>query len=293
MAGTDAGHRIGLGARLRTARERTGFTLIQAAEKLHLEPSVIEALEAENFEVLSAPVYVRGHLRRYAMLVGESPGELLLMYDSVAAVTETPDLTRVPHAERVMRPPQLARPLVGVIVALTVVAGVWLVLRGLPPVAPREPTQAEPAAGAGQPAAAQPSRSTQPSAGMQPAGVQPRPLAQPGAAVQSDIATQPDAARAPLAAQNTGESVQLRLQLAAESWVEIYDAANQRLYYDLGSAGRTISVSGAAPLRVVLGKAAAVGVESNGVERSIPAETRRGESARFLVDRSGRLTRVR
>jgi cytoskeleton protein RodZ len=57
---------VGIGARLRAARERRGLTVLQAAEKLHLDARVLEGLEVGNFEPLGAAVYVRGHLRRYA-----------------------------------------------------------------------------------------------------------------------------------------------------------------------------------------------------------------------------------
>ena len=41
---------------------------------------MVEALDADDFAALGAPVYVRGHLRRYAELVGESATELLERY---------------------------------------------------------------------------------------------------------------------------------------------------------------------------------------------------------------------
>jgi cytoskeletal protein RodZ len=49
------------------------LSVAAAAEKLHLDIKVIEALEADRFAELGASVYVRGHLRRYADFVGE-PG---------------------------------------------------------------------------------------------------------------------------------------------------------------------------------------------------------------------------
>ena len=61
-----SGEPRGIGARLRAAREKRGLTLLQAAERLHLDVRVVEALEAGDFAALGADVYVRGHLRRYA-----------------------------------------------------------------------------------------------------------------------------------------------------------------------------------------------------------------------------------
>ena len=85
----------GLGERLTRARERRGLALLQAAEKLHLEPRVVEALEAEDFDTLGAAVYVRGHLQRYAELVGENAAELQALYAGRPHAHSTPDLRQV------------------------------------------------------------------------------------------------------------------------------------------------------------------------------------------------------
>src|SRR5579872_6153539 len=88
--------RSGIGARLRAGRERSKLSLLQAAEKLHVDPQVLEALEAERFGDLGATVFVRGHLRRYAELVRESQLELQNLYTANTVVPGPPDLTRVP-----------------------------------------------------------------------------------------------------------------------------------------------------------------------------------------------------
>src|SRR5579863_7706310 len=89
----------GIGARLRAARERTGLTVLAAAEKLHVDARVLEALEAEDFAALGADVYVRGHLRHYAELLGEQPGELQELYAGSRQAALRPDLTRIPRSE--------------------------------------------------------------------------------------------------------------------------------------------------------------------------------------------------
>jgi cytoskeleton protein RodZ len=84
----------GTGARLRGARENQGLSLAEAAARLYLDASTLEALEAEDFAALGADVYVRGHLRRYAELIGESPSELQELY-ARRAPAPRPDLTRI------------------------------------------------------------------------------------------------------------------------------------------------------------------------------------------------------
>jgi len=58
------------GSRLRLARESHGLSEQQAAEALNLDPMVVTVLEANDFAALGAPVFVRGHLRRYAGFLG-------------------------------------------------------------------------------------------------------------------------------------------------------------------------------------------------------------------------------
>ncbi len=87
----------GVGARLRSARERRRMTILQAAERLHVDPDILEALEADNFAALGAPVYLKGHLRHYAELVGESPEALQSLIASGPAPLPPPDLTRAPR----------------------------------------------------------------------------------------------------------------------------------------------------------------------------------------------------
>src|SRR5262249_27446007 len=86
----------GIGARLRAAREAKGLTVLQAAEKLHADTRILEALETEDFAVLGAEVYVRGPLRRYAELLGEAPEALQERYAGGRQGSQ-PDLTRIPR----------------------------------------------------------------------------------------------------------------------------------------------------------------------------------------------------
>jgi cytoskeleton protein RodZ len=82
-----------IGKQLRAARERMGLGVSQAAEQLHVDEKVIDALETGTFKALGAPVYVRGHLRHYAELVGEPSASG--RYESLNQAQ--PDLTAVPQ----------------------------------------------------------------------------------------------------------------------------------------------------------------------------------------------------
>ena len=287
-----------IGERLRAGRERAGLSMAAAAEKLHLDIKVIEALEADRFAELGASVYVRGHLRRYADFVGEPGAEMVSAYSARAeARPPPPDLTQVPHAERHADPRRLVTPLLGLGGALVLALAIWWLLAGSHPRAAK-PADGSPVAQVAPAAASAPSTSGAASAGSA-APVQ--VLATPAAA-----STQPAERSAPAAAASASPPVaerkeeaappratRLVLELTNESWVEVYDARGERLFYDVAGAGSVQSIEGRPPLRVVLGNAAAVDVQVDGERREIPPNAMDGEGARFVVNRSGTLSRAR
>jgi cytoskeleton protein RodZ len=304
-----------IGQRLATARERTGVSATVAAERLHLDPKVVTALESDDFAALGAPVYVRGHLRRYAEFVGESPDELIALYTSGGAAQRSPDLTRVPAAGYPADPRRLLRPLLGAGLAAVLAVAVWWVLRGSAPDAPNATvTASAPAAAIATPSAA-PSEAmpvspaateipgatadgpssavaTEPgAANTSPGAAAITPSAAPGpatGAAQSPVPVAPRAADAPASRETN-----LKLTLTTDSWIEVYDSRGRRLYYDIAPAGSVQQVAGRGPLRVVLGNAAGVGVEVNGRGAAVPANSIRGDEARFTVTSAGNLARSR
>ena len=67
--------------RLREQRERRGLNRHQVAEDLHVDEQTIAALEAGRFTSLGAPVFARGHLRKYATVLGLNAEELLAEFE--------------------------------------------------------------------------------------------------------------------------------------------------------------------------------------------------------------------
>lgn len=84
------------GARLRGAREARGWAPAHAAELMRLPVAVVEALEGDRYADLGAPVFARGHLRRYAMLLELPVGPLLDAYDRSHSGPALPSL--IPQA---------------------------------------------------------------------------------------------------------------------------------------------------------------------------------------------------
>ena len=72
---------IGPGARLRQAREEADRSVSEISAALHIDTKTIEALEADSFDRLPGPTFVRGYMRGYARELGLPPGPILEAYE--------------------------------------------------------------------------------------------------------------------------------------------------------------------------------------------------------------------
>ena len=214
-----------IGERLKAGRDRAGLSIAAAAEKLHLDPKVIEALEADRFTEVGASVYVRGHLRRYGDFVGENGTELVGMYGTRETRAAAPDLTQVPHPERRADPRRLVTPLVVLGSSAVLLAAIWWVLSGsrsMNPVtpaastAPTTPPVADGAADAPAPVAQAPAVTATPVT-LSNAPTPAASAAKPGSAATP-------AETAPVTRDAPAREIRLRLELTNDSWVEVYDS---------------------------------------------------------------------
>jgi hypothetical protein len=87
--------------------------------------------------------------------------------------------------------------------------------------------------------------------------------------------------------------MELTLRFAADSWVEVYDANGEKLFYDVGAAASSRTVSGTPPFRVHVANAPGVSLDVNGKPATVPANALKGEEAQFVINRSGRIVRAR
>ncbi len=118
----------GIGERLRQARIRAGQSPSEVGSWLKMPTHVIEALEREDWAYIGAPVYIRGHLRSYARLMG-LPADAII--DNVSTPAAKPaDIvpqTFTPRMQRMAE--QTARRLVYVVITATIAVPVWLATR--------------------------------------------------------------------------------------------------------------------------------------------------------------------
>ena len=120
-----------IGEQLKGAREAKGLSREAAAERLHCDPQVLVALESGRFEALGAPVFARGHLKRYAELLGLPIDELLAQWSAASTVqAQTPDLARGPQAPRPLPVRQWGRTALALVGAVLLALVIWWILRG-------------------------------------------------------------------------------------------------------------------------------------------------------------------
>ncbi len=314
------GARGGVGARLRSARERSGLSLIQAAEKLHIDPATLEALEADRFDQLGAPVYVRGYIRHYASLVGEPEAPLQESYAASGYAARTPDLTRFPRVETATPSGPLLFPGVVVVIAVAIIGMAWWIsgnlngsktqrggiVSAVRPAGGGGPAVGVPVAGQGRATGAAPAPTTQ---GAVVAGTRPSSAGSSGAvgpsqipagplqtpATPSQTATGPSQAAAGPSQAAAGPHLKLSaltMRFSEDSWTEVYDARGERLFYDVGFAGSTRTVRGVPPLRIVLGNPPEVALQLDGRSVAVPGVPR-NVMTEFRVARSGRVAPMR
>jgi cytoskeleton protein RodZ len=142
------------GAWLAAAREQVGWSLVQAADQLHLDVTAVKAIEAGDFASLGAAVYARGHLRRYAALLGLPVQEVEKAFLQANPARSAPDLR---HGAGLLQKSDAAagaiRPGVAAIGAvLLVIVGIVLWAKRVPHGAAPAPAEARAAAASPAPA---------------------------------------------------------------------------------------------------------------------------------------------
>jgi cytoskeleton protein RodZ len=263
-----------LGAIFAGERERQGLSRADVAQRLHMSPSQVEAVEAGDYERLPKGTFLRGFVRNYAKLLGLDADPLLEMLAGASPpapapriVVPTQNIRFDPLGERFSSPYVKAATLAVVAVAIAFAAMYWaMYVRPRPPAAlmhmgatpASEPAQPAPAPAREPPviAAPQPAASApgaEGAAAASSAGAQP---AQAGNAAKApDPAAKDTTAPPPAAKAPPPGAKRIRFHFAGDSWVEVRDAGGKILFQRLNPAGTDAQVTARPPLEVVVGNA--------------------------------------
>lgn len=290
---TAASTNSGPGRQLQQARLAAKLSLEDVARSLQLSPTRLRALEADDYDRLPAPTYVRGYLRGYAQLLGLPPQPLIEDFNRSAAASRRqefippapPAQAHATNNESLIKLGALA--VAGIVIGLAVV---WwqgseapvtpTVPAALPPAAPaaqdltKEQAASDDAPQTPAPTAADVSPSTASPAQMPTPAVSP-PATERPTTVTRDRPT-------PLPVDPNVPRARLVLYVSDDSWAEVRDNSNQRLIYETVAAGRVVTLDGVAPFHVFLGNAEGVRVEINGRPYDVRPH-KRGQVARFTL----------
>ena len=269
------------GPQLKAEREKRGMSLQKAADELHLDGWVIEALESGDYQRIGPTVYAKGHLKRYAGLLGLPSAAIMAGYEArrpaSAAIALTAQSARMATASH---EPQLGNLSPGrtaaAVLAMLILLGVfWW-----------RPWHQRATASA---AATPPSAVTTPAAAPKEAP-KPEELPAPAAPPAMVRVISPAPVDSSAAIPGAGR-VRLRLSFSAESWVDVHDAAGKRAFAGNGLANSVKTIAGVAPMRVYLGAGSGVALEINDRAVAIGPQFFAGEVARFEAGADGVLRR--
>jgi len=259
------------GARLRTERKRQNLSEQDVSARLHLSMTYLKALEADDYDRLPEPAFVKGYVRNYARLLG-LPAEALVQ-DFQALVQDRGDdkLVSPVHMVTRERGPGWLWP--AVIIAVAVVIGLgWWGTRGMG--LPDE----LPGLSAPQTALPAPTGSVDEDAAQQaPLPQEPMNVEAPTEALPEDNGATAPASDAPaagpteLALNEPAPLDVLQVSFGGDCWVQVTDASGDEIYQGQQRSGGQLALEGEAPFRVTLGNAAAVTVlQFNGETQSLP-----------------------
>jgi cytoskeleton protein RodZ len=308
----------GPGEHLSETRRALGLEPENVAQILHLSIQQITAIEADDFDSLPEPTYVRGYLRSYSQLLNIDPEEVIKTYNKAIGGWKTATYSGLATEKQATSTDSLVRfatmGVIGLVISLAVVW--WLGEEentvGLAPppaevsVYPVEPAADVPATDEREPtetvaggelelkAASKPAEKPVPADEVKPAPVE--KVVEPEAkTVEMEQVVVEEQKPAPRPAKQVvvppevnipaGSRARIVLRTTGVSWADIRDANDNKLLYESVAAGREISIEGESPIQVFLGNADAVSLQFNGVDYDFSAH-KQGKWARFSLGRS-------
>jgi cytoskeleton protein RodZ len=298
-----------LGQRLKAERERRGMSAQKIADGMHLDEWVIDALEAGDYQRIGPSVYAKGHLKKYASLLGVSaapPADPMPPAPPAAGAYPPPIVRLDPPKES-----HAAWPRIGTVAAVAILAGGVFWWReahqgSSAPAAPVPPppqvlastaTSAEPEQPGGD--SAEEAGASGVAAGEVATAIAGTPAMTPAVAVPPAMAAKPSPQTAlPAAASSAAAGLtpgvgkaRLRLSFSADSWVDIRDYSGKRVFQGNGRANSVKTVAGMAPFRVYLRSAGGVQLQLNDRAVAIGRQFISGDEARFEAGADGVLRR--
>ncbi len=266
---------------LKQLREEHKLSVKDIATRMRLDPWLIESLEANDLDTLPAAIYIRGYIRSYAKIIEADADSLVALYDNDAP--EPPEI--IPEIKLSTQASSSDKPVKAFTYLITLILALWLLV-WIQSKFMLEDTINHAKAGAG-------TLDYEIVIVEHPQTPLNQDMHNVDAILDDWQAEGSDSAGSSLtlaaddklqfaeSAVITGSDT-LELKLSADSWIEVNDADNNELYFNLARTGDEILLRGNAPFSVKLGFSQGVSLEFNGKPFD-PAPYSRAGVARFIL----------
>jgi cytoskeleton protein RodZ len=314
----EAAPKSGPGRMLRQARLDLRLAPEDIAQILHLSSKQITALEADDYQRLPGPTYIRGYLRSYSQLLGLVPEKVVEVYNNLIISSKpVPPPSSAPPSQITSSNHLVKAASVGVAVVVLGLVYLWWQSENESPERSRAPAvigrapvdkqvpsndpgdkpattemvggsvvggSASPPDASSVEKAATPTATTSGQLTVSGMTLNVSPAEPPKLATPATPAPERAATRTRRAVEIPAGVLRSRMVLHAiqESWADVRDARDNKLLYENVPAGRRISIEGVAPFSVFVGNADGVRVEFNGQNFDV-SRHKRGQVARFTL----------
>lgn len=274
---------VSYGKALSTGREKLGLTIKDVASRLNLQPEIIAALETEDSNTLPAPIYVRGYIRSYARILKLDEENLISLYNTNAG--KAPELLpEVKHTQirSSDKPVKIATYMVSFGLVLLLFAW-WqshFIVNDNPNQESKDNvkvynTEHGGALNYDYEIVIHPDTPF-----INQINYDENGLTEQESAAPDDVQTD----NMDLAGNGGDDSDSVNLVVEKDSWIEVSDADDKKIYLGIAKTGETINLGGKAPFTVILGYAPGVKVSFNGKPFNTEPFTSAGV-ARFVLTR--------
>ncbi len=316
---------IGPGDRLRAARIDMELSIEDVATRMHLSIAILEAIEENNFDDITAPIFVKGYLRAYARIVLLNEDEMIQQYlnyysEEDPPISSTSNLAPEISSDDVRIKWTTYLVILGLLVLLT--AWWWNQYQLKTDVVSldaeqdgaiqlRQPEVINDTAIDGAETATEMATVTTEEINVSPIAIEEPAVLTTVEEVQEAVSSEAQQAEIDEAVQAVSEEVvqqaeeapvevpdeevsrvapigdeQLKIVIHADTWVDIKDASGHQLVRDLVSADQILNLTGQAPFAVFLGNGHGVELIYDNETIDISDRIRDNNTARLKVGRS-------
>ena len=303
---------------LSAERERLGLSQKDVADQLHITVHYVKAIESDAYEKLPGTIFAKGYMKRYAEILGIEEVQVLNKFENFqqAQQEHEKEVTRITRRKHQARNLNFA--LVSVVLFTGIFAGLWFWNSATNNQLDSIQTASEVAAATGdnQVPTPQPpnpvinNESPEPELNAEPetiaitnsanlvedsnsdANSLPTEIPQDAADTinEGDLQTElvaepeatPDSGERVITVSNEGEDV-LRISFSDESFIQVTDQNDNRLYRGVLQSGDVLEITDSAPFDILLENAPPTRLSLNGNEIDVSDSIRIDNSARLTV----------